>query len=91
MKKEWQWGKAQKKPIIVKWREVSADGEIIDTLEGQLKANSTEHYIIHGVEGEEYPIDKRIFYKTYDIVENPPLPKITREIASTPDQEEKQE
>jgi hypothetical protein len=39
---------------------------IIDTLEGQMKANIGD-YIIKGVNGEYYPCKPDIFEKTYEI------------------------
>ena len=62
------WGKAQKKPIIVDFREPIHTTELITTLEGELRAHQGEHYVIVGVEGELYPIDIEIFKKTYDVV-----------------------
>jgi len=77
-----KWFKARKKPIIVHVREVEpkqdiflpkeqrwAKGEIIETKEGQLIAISGRNYIIEGVQGEVYPIDKEIFHQTYEILE----------------------
>lgn len=44
------------------------DKLLIDTLEGQMKANLGD-YIIKGVEGEYYPCRQDIFEKTYDKVD----------------------
>lgn len=62
-----KWRKARKKPVIIKFREVNGV-ELIKTKEGTLRADTTD-YIIRGVEGEIYPIDKKIFHKTYEIIE----------------------
>ena len=43
-------------------------GEIIETREGKLYAAAGRDYIIKGVEGELYPINKEIFKKTYEVV-----------------------
>ena len=61
---------------MVEYREVEVefidhdDSEVgverIHTREGVLWAYEDEDFIIKGVEGELYPIKKRIFYKTYD-------------------------
>jgi len=42
-------------------------GMIIETLEGELSANS-EAWIIRGIKGELYPCDDEIFRATYDLV-----------------------
>jgi len=77
------WRKARKKPVIVEFREVNPEvdlfdsedkvwrkGEIIRTLEGELRAFTDKHFIIRGVNGELYPIEKEIFFKTYEILED---------------------
>ena len=63
-----KWKKARKKPIEVEFREVIGNLEIIATLEGELYARKGKHYIMRGVKGELYPIDKGIFEKTYDVI-----------------------
>ena len=71
-----KWGKAQKKPIIVEFRQPAPNWthpngieyEIINTLEGKLLAKPGSHLIIKGIEGEIYPIDLSIFNKTYDVI-----------------------
>ena len=40
----------------------------IKTLEGWYEVKVGEHYIITGVEGERYPVEKNIFHKTYEEV-----------------------
>lgn len=44
------------------------DRLLIDTLEGQMRANLGD-YVIKGVEGEYYPCRQDIFEKTYDKVD----------------------
>jgi hypothetical protein len=78
-----KWFKARKKPVVVLVREVepkedfsanvprctrSSKGETIATREGNLIAICGRDFIVKGVEGELYPIDKKIFYKTYEIL-----------------------
>jgi hypothetical protein len=46
----------------------SARIPVIETLEGRMKIEHDD-YIITGVEGERYPCKKRIFEKTYELVE----------------------
>ena len=65
--KKFVWKKARKKPVVVHFREVT-EKEVINTREGQQTAFPEQDFIIRGVEGEEYPIKKDIFEKTYDKV-----------------------
>lgn len=53
---------------MVEFREVRGDKEEIHTLEGKLTAYHFKDYIIRGVRGEIYPIDKNIFAETYDVI-----------------------
>jgi hypothetical protein len=68
------WGLAIKRPIMVRFREVCPPMgnrwgiEVVHTPEGNLLATEGRDYIIEGIEGELYPIKKRIFLDTYDIV-----------------------
>ena len=48
---------------------VNLYGESIYTMEGWLKATCGKDYIIKGVKGEIYPIDKQIFKETYEVVD----------------------
>jgi len=41
---------------------------IIHTLEGKFEAYPQEHYIVKGVKGEFYPVEKEIFEETYEEV-----------------------
>jgi len=66
------WRKCRKKPLVVEFREVEGDFEVIKTLEGDLGAHKEKSFIMRGVNGEIYPIDKGIFYKTYDILKEEP-------------------
>ena len=58
-----------KRPIEVEFREVKPDEKGVETLEGYKPCSPEKHFIIRGVKGELYPIEKEIFYQTYDIVE----------------------
>ncbi len=49
--------------------ETRPKGEFIKTLEGTLFAEAGRDYIIRGVKGEFYPIDKKIFAETYEVIE----------------------
>ena len=65
-----KWRKARKKPVVVEFREVEGDKEIISTREGTLIAVKGRDYVIRGVRGEEYPIAKEIFSETYEVINN---------------------
>jgi hypothetical protein len=64
------WKPARKKPVRVEYREVRGETETIETLEGTLEAKADEHYIIRGVEGEIYPIEKDVFEETYERIDD---------------------
>lgn len=56
-----------KKPIPVKAYQVDKKTKI-DTLEGSLYAQPGD-WVITGVEGEQWPVKKEIFEKTYKVIE----------------------
>jgi len=60
------WKDCWKKPVKVRFREVKFR-ELINTREGTLFAYPDKDYIIEGIEGEQYPIKKDIFDKTYSL------------------------
>jgi hypothetical protein len=62
------WRMCKKKPIVVRVRDVRPDESEVETLEGFKPCDPELHYIMKGVEGEEYPITKEIFWKTYDLI-----------------------
>lgn len=64
-----EWFLARKKPVVVKVREVEGGTEEIKTLNGIVTAVRGQDFIIRGLNGEEYPVAKDIFFKTYEIVE----------------------
>lgn len=41
----------------------------IKTLEGWYEVEAGKHYIVTGVRGERYPVEKEIFEETYELVE----------------------
>jgi len=61
VKRDWEW--YQKKPVLVKAVQLVEEIEI-HTREGVLKGYPGD-FLIQGVEGEIYPCDKDIFWKTY--------------------------
>ena len=67
-----EWKFCRKKPVIVKFRPVRGgnDGkEEIKTREGTLYAYADLDWIIEGTHGELYPIKKKIFEETYEVLE----------------------
>jgi hypothetical protein len=65
-----EWKKCKKKPIEVEFREVQPNETGVETLEGFKPCDPAMHYIMRGVRGEVYPIEKTIFDETYEIVED---------------------
>ena len=63
------WRKAMKKPIIINVRDIEPNEIGVETLEGYKSCHKDTHFVIRGVEGEEYPIRKDIFFKTYEWTE----------------------
>ena len=61
------WKKARKKPVVVEYREVEGDKEVLETLEGEMPAYSDRDFVVRGVDGEVYPCKKDIFRKTYEL------------------------
>lgn len=43
----------------------------IKTLEGWYEVEVGKHYIVTGIEGERYPVEKGIFEKTYELIFEP--------------------
>lgn len=58
--------RVRKKPVEVKAIEVSVDFEV-ETLEGKMQGKAGD-FLIKGVKGELYPVDKEIFKETYEFV-----------------------
>lgn len=56
-----------KKPIPVEAYQVEKD-TIINTLEGDLIAKKGD-WVITGVDGEQWPVKKDIFEKTYKVID----------------------
>jgi hypothetical protein len=59
------WKKCIKLPVEVEYRLVMSDENEVETLEGFKPCDPDKHYIIRGIKGEVYPIEKDIFHKTY--------------------------
>lgn len=59
--------KVVKKPIPVTASQTKEPVDII-TLEGTMHANAGD-WIITGIDGEQWPVKKEIFEKTYEVIE----------------------
>lgn len=62
-----EWTPCRKRPVVVHVREQRPDEQHISTREGITPVQSDD-LIMRGVEGEEYPIGRALFVKTYDLV-----------------------
>lgn len=62
-----EWKQARKLPVVVHVREQLPGETHISTREGLTPVLPTD-LIIRGVNGEEYPISKEIFERTYEYV-----------------------
>ncbi len=58
--------KAVKKPIPIRCVQVREAFEV-ETLEGVMRAKAGD-WLVVGIHGEMYPIDREIFEKTYDLI-----------------------
>lgn len=56
---------AVKRPVTVEVREMPIEFEV-ETPEGTMKGKAGD-FLITGVQGEMYPCDRNIFFKTYHI------------------------
>lgn len=65
------WNACRKKPVIVHVREQLQGEQHVSTREGITPILPTD-LIMRGVEGEEYPIGRELFEKTYEIVGDEP-------------------
>lgn len=61
-----EWRDAWKKPVKIRFRKVKFR-ELVKTREGELFAYQDKDYMIEGIDGEQYPIKKDIFDKTYTL------------------------
>lgn len=61
-----EWRDAWKKPVKIRFRKVKFR-ELVKTREGELFAYPDKDYMIEGIDGEQYPIKKDIFDKTYTL------------------------
>lgn len=52
-----------KKPIVIEAVQINEEFEV-DTLEGTMKGKADD-YLVVGIKGEMYPVDKEIFEESY--------------------------
>lgn len=78
-----RWFKARKKPVVVDVREPKGKVETIKTREGTLEGYAGADYIIKGVKGELYPIDRVIFHETYEVLDGTEQPRAVCLVGST--------
>lgn len=64
-----KWRKARKKPVVVEFREVKGEFEIVETLHGLVKANKLSDYIVKTIQGDIYPCDKLLFHMIHEVIE----------------------
>lgn len=63
------WKKCRKKPLIIDCLQINLpEGFWVSSKEGVMMGKPGD-YLMIGVEGEKYICDKKIFEKSYDIVE----------------------
>lgn len=62
----------QKRPKVVQAAQI-LEPFTVDTLEGEDQHGKAGDFLVVGVEGERYPVDKEIFLSTYRSLEPPPL------------------
>ena len=64
--------RVRKKPIVVHATQLNfPEGFTVYTMEGEYRGKPGD-YLMIGVNGEKYPIDKDIFEKTYDVLPDEP-------------------
>lgn len=60
--------KYRKRPIVVCATKLNfPEGFIVRTLEGWMKGKPGD-YLVIGIKGEKYPVDKEIFEETYEVI-----------------------
>lgn len=62
------WGRARKKQVDVDFREVRGRKEKVRTKNGEVLARKGFDYVVRGVDGELYPVDRDIFNRTYEVI-----------------------
>jgi len=55
----------RKRPIVIQAIQVLEPFEV-ETLEGLMQGKASD-YLVKGINGELYPVDKEIFHKTYEM------------------------
>ncbi len=60
--------KYRKKPIVIEAVQVPKEFSV-ETMEGVMTGKPGD-YLVTGVKGEQYPVDREIFEETYELVED---------------------
>ena len=61
--------RVRKKPIVVHATQLNfSEGFKVSTMEGELRGKPGD-YLLIGIKGEKYPVDREIFEATYDVLE----------------------
>lgn len=62
--------KVRKLPIVVFATQLNfPEGFVVTTKEGVMTGKSGD-YLVFGIDGEKYPVDRSIFERTYEILED---------------------
>ena len=62
-----EWHQCRKLPVVVHVREQQPGEKHVSTREG-IAPLQPDDLIIRGVQGEEYPIGRELFYQTYELI-----------------------
>lgn len=62
-----EWVPCRKRPVVVHVREQRPGEQHVSTREG-ITPLKPDDLIMRGVEGEEYPIGRELFERTYDLL-----------------------
>lgn len=63
-----EWAPCRKRPVVVHVREQRPGEQHVSTREG-ITPLKPDDLIMRGVEGEEYPIGRELFERTYDLLD----------------------
>ena len=68
--------RVRKKPIVVHATQLNfEEGFEVTTMEGRLRGKPGD-YLLIGVKGEKYPVDREIFEATYDLLEDEEIDEV---------------
>jgi hypothetical protein len=58
--------KYRKKPLVIEASQIPVPFEV-ETIEGTMKGKAGD-YLVRGIKGEQYPVDREIFEESYELV-----------------------